>query len=317
MKTKILAAIIIILLAGASAGSFWYAHILDKKQQTQNALLQKQILMLAQKLTGQATSTQSQLEALSEQEINNRQQVIQKSQDQMLTDAVSKVTPSVVSIIISQDVPQYQVVYENPFGDDPFFQNSGMQIPVYQPTGKTQSQEVGAGTGFVITSDGYILTNKHVVPDDQSSYTVLLSSGKQLPAKVIYRDQNNDLAIIKISGSGYAPVSLGDSGGLKLGQTVFAIGNALGQYSNSVSVGVISGLNRSIQAGGSELGTEQLSGIIQTDAAINPGNSGGPLSDLSGSVVGINVATVQGSNNISFSIPINEVKQIIKSVIGK
>ena len=322
MKIKALFLVFVILLATASAGGFWYVISLNKKQAADfnNKIfqLQRQISSLNQRLAGNASSTQSQLAVLSQQELSNRQQVIAKSQDQLLTDAVSKITLSVVSIIISKDVPQYQVVYENPFGDDPFFQNSGIQIPVYQPTGKTQSQQVGAGTGFVISADGYILTNKHVVSDDQSSYTVLLGNGKQLFAKVIYRDPNNDLAIVKIDGSNYSPVSLGDSGSLKLGQTVFAVGNALGQYNNSVSVGVISGLNRSIQAGDAQNGsTEQLSGVIQTDAAINPGNSGGPLSDLNGNVVGINVATVQGSNNISFSIPINQVRQILKTALGK
>ena len=153
--------------------------------------------------------------------------------------------------------------------------------------------------------------------DDQADYTVLLSNGQQKPAKVIFKDPGNDLAIVKIDGNNYQPVNLGDSGSLKLGQSVFAVGNALGQYNNSVSVGVISGLNRSIQASGSELGTENLTGVIQTDAAINPGNSGGPLADLSGRVVGINVATVQGGNSIGFSIPINQVQQTLNFVLGK
>jgi len=208
------------------------------------------------------------------------------------------------------------VQYENPFGDDPFFQNSGIQIPVYVPTGQSQSTEVAAGTGFLITSDGYILTNRHVVDIANASFTVLLSNGKQQTATVIYKDQTNDIAIIKIPGTGYPGVSLGDSTSLQLGQTVIAIGNALGQYNNSVSVGVISGLNRTITASDENGNNETLNGIIQTDAAINPGNSGGPLLDLNGNVEGINVATVQGSNNIGFSIPINTVKSIIKTVLG-
>ncbi len=165
----------------------------------------------------------------------------------------------------------------------------------------------------MITSDGYILTNRHVVVDQTADYTVLLSDGSQKPAKIIYIDQSNDVAIVKIEGS-YPKVSLGDSSSLKLGQSVIAIGNALGEYNNSVSVGIVSGLNRSITASG-EGTSEDLSGVIQTDAAINPGNSGGPLLDLNGRVVGINVATVVGSSNISFSIPINTVKAIINSVI--
>ncbi len=317
MRNKSLATIVIILVV-AAAGGFWYTQKINQKQakdfNNKIALLQKQVGALESDITKIASSTTA--SALSERELANRQQVIQKSQDQMLTDAVAKVTPSVVSIVASKDVPNYQIVYVNPFGDDPFFQNSGIQVPEYQQNGTTH-QQVSAGTGFLITADGFIFTNKHVVVDDQADYTVLLSSGKQLPGKVIYKDPTNDLAVVKISGSGYRAVNLDDSSKLALGQTVFAVGNALGQYNNSVSVGVISGLNRSIEASGSQLGTEQLNGVIQTDAAINPGNSGGPLSDLDGNVVGVNVATVQGSNNISFSIPINTVKPILKSVLGK
>ena len=316
--------IVAVLFAGAGAGAALWARKQDQKQfsaaQTDyNAkieALQKQISGLRSSLdafTGQSNSS-----ALSLQEVKNRQQVEDRSQSQLATAAVAKVVPSVVSIIISQDVPQYKIAYENPFGNDPFFQNSGVQIPVYVPTGQTKSQEVGAGTGFLITSDGYILTNKHVVANANANYTVLLSNGKQETAQVIYRDPNNDLAVIKIAGSGFKPVSFGDSSSLQLGQTVIAIGNALGQYSNSVSLGVVSGLNRTIQASDSATGTaETLTGVIQTDAAINPGNSGGPLINLNGNVVGINVATVQGSNNIGFSIPINAVKGVIKETTGK
>jgi len=316
MNNKIVAPALIIILLGAILGGFWFSYKSAQKQEKDyNAkilALQKEISFLA----GSASSSQSQLAALSPNEINNRQQVIAKSQDQILTDAVAKVTPSVVSIVASEDVPNYKVVYVNPFGDDPFFQDSGMQVPEYVQNG-TSTQEVSAGTGFLISADGYILTNKHVVADAQASYTALLSNGKQKAAKVVFKDPSNDLAIVKIDGSGYSPVTLGDSSALKLGQSVFAVGNALGQYNNSVSVGVISGLNRSIDASGSELGTETLTGVIQTDAAINPGNSGGPLSNLNGEVLGINVATVQGSNNISFSIPINGVKKTIAFVLGK
>ena len=263
------------------------------------------------KITGENTQT-----ALSLKEIRNRQSVENKSQSQLLTEAVAKVTPSVVSVVISKDVPQLQVVYENPFGNDPFFQNFNIQVPVYQQKG-TKNEQVGAGSGFLITSDGYILTNRHVVEDDTATYTVLLSNGTQKPAKVIYKDPNKDIAIIKISGTGYKPLPLGDSNSVQLGQSVIAVGNALGQYNNSVSVGIISGLNRSIEAADQTTGQpETLTGVLQTDAAINPGNSGGPLVDLSGNVIGINVATVVGSNNVSFSIPINSVKSIIHSQLG-
>lgn len=241
---------------------------------------------------------------------------VQKSRDEQLTDAVAKVTPSVVSIVISKDVPQLEVVYTNPFGNDPFFKDFNVRVPTYRQKG-VKRQKVGAGTGFIVTANGYILTNKHVVLDEQASYTVLLSDGSQKNAKVVYRDSALDIALVKIEGSSYPHVTIGNSDTLKLGQTVIAIGNALGEYSNSVSVGIISGLNRNLQAGGGNGFVEQLKGMIQTDAAINPGNSGGPLLDMNGAVIGVNVATVTGSNNISFSIPINKIKDVTHSFFGK
>lgn len=239
-----------------------------------------------------------------------------KSRDEQLTDAVARVSPSVVSIVISKDVPQLEVVYTNPFGNDPFFKDFNVRVPTYRQKG-VKRQKVGAGTGFLVTQNGYIITNKHVVLDEEASYTVLLSDGSQKPGKVVYRDTVLDIALVKMEGSNFKHVTLGNSDSLKLGQTVIAIGNALGEYNNSVSVGIISGLNRSIQAGGGNGFVEQLKGVIQTDAAINPGNSGGPLLDMNGNVVGVNVATVMGSNNISFSIPINKVKDVTHSFFGK
>lgn len=151
--------------------------------------------------------------------------------------------------------------------------------------------------------------------DDQAKYTVLLSDGSQQTAEVIYKDSIIDAAIVKIPGANYTNVVLGDSSALKLGQSVFAIGNTLGEYNNSVSTGIIFGLNRTMEATSDTGNTETLTGIIQTDAPINPGNSGGPLATLDVKVIGINVATVVGSNSISFSIPINEIKNIIQSVV--
>lgn len=237
----------------------------------------------------------------------------QKSQDQILTDAVAKITPDVVSIVITKDVPKLEVVYVNPFGNDPFFNDVNVRVPRYIQKG-TEEKKVGAGTGFLISANGYIATNRHVVDDPEAKYTVLLSDGTQKAATITYVDNTIDFAIIKVEGTDYKHVTLGDSSAIKLGQTVFAVGNALGEYNNSVSTGIISGLNRDIQASDSS-GTETLTGVIQTDAAINPGNSGGPLVALDGQIIGINVATVVGSNNISFSIPVNMIKDKINSVV--
>jgi len=316
MSRKVIASLIglAILAVGSSAASF----TIGEKQVDKKVLaLQRQISglqdQLQQKIT-ESSETTGKPSALTQSEIDRRQQVRQASEDDLLTSAVAKITPAVVSIVISKDVPKLEVVYENPFGDDPFFQDFGMRIPVYRQNG-TVRQKVGAGTGFIVSNNGYIVTNRHVVDDTNASYTVLLSNGKQLPATVVYRDSSQDLAVVKIDGSNYPTVNFGDSGSLKLGQRVIAVGNALGEYNNSVSVGIISGLDRTVTAGGDGGNTETLKGVIQTDAAINPGNSGGPLVDLNGNVIGVNVATVVGSNNISFAIPVNVIKSKISSVI--
>ncbi len=258
-------------------------------------------------LTTVATLQNKTLDAVK-QEISQ-----QRSQDEILTDAVAKITPDVVSIVITKDVPKLEIVYVNPFGDDPFFNDVNVRVPRYIQKG-TEEKKVGAGTGFLISASGYIATNRHVVDDPEAKYTVLLSDGTQKSAAITYVDDKIDFAIIKVEGSNYQHVTLGDSGSIKLGQAVFAVGNALGEYNNSVSTGIVSGLNRDIQASDST-GTETLKGVIQTDAAINPGNSGGPLVTLDGDVIGINVATVIGSSNISFSIPVNMIKDIINSVV--
>ncbi len=242
-----------------------------------------------------------------------KQIVKEPAPEDLLIAAVAKVAPAVVSIVISKDVPKLEVVYENPFGNDPFFKDFGFKIPRYRQKG-TVLKQVGAGTGFLISKNGYLVTNRHVVGDQSATYTVLLSDGSQKSARVIYRDEKMDIALAKIEGDNFTFVTFGDSSTLKLGTSVFAIGNALGEYSNSVSRGIISGLNRTIEASGS-FGVERLEGILQTDAAINPGNSGGPLVDFQGKVVGVNVATVRGSENISFAIPVNIVKGIINKII--
>lgn len=300
-----------LIILAAISGGFAYEYLqithLTKSMDTLQTAV-AELAGVAHSANMTASST-----AASIAELARREQVAQKSETQQLQDAVAAVTPAVVSIVESQVVPKLQVTYENPFGNDPFFQGFGVQVPVYQQVGTT-TKNVSAGTGFLVRSDGYIITNKHVVPDTNATYTVLLASGKQLTGTVVWRSSTEDLAVVKIAGSGYATVPLGNSSGLKLAESVFAIGNALGQYNNSVSVGVISGLNRSITATNSQGTTETLKGVIQTDAAINPGNSGGPLVDLNGDAIGVNVAMVQGSQSIGFALPISEVKSVLASL---
>src|SRR3990167_6977380 len=173
-----------------------------------------------------------------------------------------------------------------------------------------QFQQEGGGTGFIITSDGLIVTNKHVVSDENATYTVFTSDGKEFEAKILAHDPLNDLAVVKIEATGLPVVELGDSDQIKVGQFVVAIGNALGEFSNTVTLGVISAKDRQITAGGGGI-AESLSGLLQTDAAINPGNSGGPLVNLAGQVVGINTAIAGNAESIGFAIPINVVKKEI------
>ncbi|MEK7546612.1 MAG: trypsin-like peptidase domain-containing protein [Patescibacteria group bacterium] len=175
-------------------------------------------------------------------------------------------------------------------------------------------QEIGGGSGFIISSNGLILTNKHVVFDKNASYTVLTNDGKKYDAKILDRDPVQDLAIVKIEAEGLPTVELANSDEIELGQTAIAIGNALGEYRNTVSVGVVSGLYRTVTAGGADFGQETIQGVIQTDAAINPGNSGGPLLNLRGQVIGINTAMASGAQSIGFAIPINRAKRDIESV---
>lgn len=170
-----------------------------------------------------------------------------------------------------------------------------------------------SGTGFIITSDGLIITNKHVVSDESASYSVFTSDGKEYKAEVKAKDPLNDIAFVKINAKNLPTVELGDSDALKVGQTVVAIGNALGQYQNTVTSGVISAIGRAVPVS-DERSSDVLENVIQTDAAINPGNSGGPLINLDGQVVGINTAIDSSGQLIGFAIPINTVKPVLKSV---
>jgi serine protease Do len=238
--------------------------------------------------------------------------------EQAIIKAVEKASPSVVSIVISKDLPVIEQCPYSPFRDLPpefqqFFGDRGFQFS--QPCEKgTKKQDVGGGSGFIISSDGLILTNKHVVSDTGADYTVLTNDGKKYDAKILARDPVQDLAVIKIDAADLPVVALGNSDSIKLGQTAIAIGNALGEFRNTVSVGSISGLSRSVTASGGSFGSEVLQNVIQTDAAINPGNSGGPLLNLKGEVIGINTAMASGAQNIGFAIPINQAKRDIQSV---
>jgi len=235
--------------------------------------------------------------------------------------AVRKVSPSVVSIIITKEITQNErgFIFPDDFFDFgwPFQFQWPFETPQPSPksTPKTEKQQIGGGTGFVISSkDGLILTNRHVIIDEQAEYTVITNEGQKYPARVLARDSFNDLAVLKVETSNLPEVELGDSDNLQIGQTVIAIGFALGEFRNTVTKGVISGIGRTVVAGDSFGQSEVLENVIQTDAAINRGNSGGPLINLAGQVVGVNTAIAQGGQLIGFAIPINQVKQVIQGV---
>ncbi len=195
---------------------------------------------------------------------------------------------------------------------DPFDQSIfgfGLGLP---QSGRTEQIQRDIGTGFVVDQQGLIVTNKHVVSDATAQYSVIDKDNKEYIVKKIYRDPTNDLAILEVEDVHLPPLPLGDSDKLRVGQSVIAIGTALGEFRHTVTTGVVSGLGRGIEAGDPFAGVvESLENVIQTDAAINPGNSGGPLLDGAGSVIGVNVAVTANAQNVGFAIPINTIKASI------
>lgn len=233
--------------------------------------------------------------------------VVTRTED-IIIDIVNKVSPAVVSVIATKDLPVVEQCFIDPFGGDKFFEQffGGFDFKIPQLCEKeTERHQVSSGSGFFVKSSGLIVTNRHVVEDKDASYSVILNDGRKLVATVIARDPLQDLALLKVDGDNFPVIPLGDSNALSIGRTVIAIGNALGEFQNTVSVGVISGLHRTIIAEGGAGGAEELRSVIQTDAAINPGNSGGPLVSLEGKAIGINTAIARGAENIGFALPAN------------
>lgn len=237
----------------------------------------------------------------------NQKQVVY-SQDQLISNIAKTVSQSVVSVNVTTQTSSSS----SPLGS--FF---GFTSP-------SQTQQ-SAGTGIIISSNGLIITNRHVVPVGTTSVSVTLSNGTQLNnVKVIGRTSQNDsldIAFLKITnteGQKLVPAQLGDSSTMKVGDSVIAIGNALGQFQNTVTSGIISGYGRSVQASsqGNANSGENLEDLFQTDAAINEGNSGGPLVNMNGQVIGIDTAVASNAQGIGFAIPINDVSGLIKTVLA-
>lgn len=223
----------------------------------------------------------------SQQTITEKRNIVSQEGD-VVADVAKKLSPSVVSIVSESTVTQ----------------------------GYRSATQQSAGTGIVVSSDGYILTNRHVVAGSNKIEVVTSDGTSYTDVKVVGVDQANDIAFLKVADvTGLSAAKIGDSSTAQVGDKVIAIGNALGQYQTTVTSGIISGLGRPLQAGDeSGSSTEQLSNLLQTDAAINPGNSGGPLVNLDGEVIGMNTAVDQSAEGIGFAIPINDAKGLITSV---
>jgi S1-C subfamily serine protease len=226
---------------------------------------------------------------ITEEKVTHEEKIIRD--ESAVIRVVKEASPSVVSILVMKNLPKMQSIWP----DDVF----PFQFQV--PSGEMEKKQIGGGTGFVV-ADGLILTNKHVVSDPDAEYIIVTNDDKRYEAKIAALDPVYDIALLKAK-THLNPLKLGDSSKIEVGQTVIAIGNALGEFRNTVSVGVVSGLKRTIGA--------ELRSLIQTDAAINRGNSGGPLLNLKGEVIGINVAKASGAENIGFAIPINAAKKAV------
>ena len=225
-----------------------------------------------------------------------------------VVEIAKKVCPAVITIVISKDLPQVEGFYFVPY------EGKNIMMPKTNKI-KKEKTRVGGGSGFFISPDGYIITSCHVVGDTEADYTIVFEPDKKYPARVIARNPINDIAILKIDAKNMPYLEMGDSDNIQLGESVIAVGNSLGEFNDTVSTGVISGLSRFITAfAGLGQETAMLRGLIQTDAAINPGNSGGPLVDMDGKVIGVNTAVVMGAQSIGFAIPINYVKQDLEEV---
>jgi serine protease Do len=224
-----------------------------------------------------------------------------------IVEIAKKVCPAVITIVVTKDLPKIEGFYFFPFGGEEFV------IPKFEKEKK--KTKIGGGSGFIVSPDGYILTSAHVVSDPEADYTVIYEPKKRYPAKVISRDSISDIAILKINVQNLPFLELGDSDKIELGETVIAVGNALGEFHDTVSAGIVSGMSRVITAFGGLGVKAELRGLIQTDAAINPGNSGGPLVNMEGKVIGINTAMVMGAQNIGFAIPINYAKKDLEEVM--
>ncbi|MFC1595002.1 S1C family serine protease [Patescibacteria group bacterium] len=241
--------------------------------------------------------------------------IVTTKEEEVVVNVVESVSPAVVSVIATKDLPVIEECFVDPFGGDEFLSQffGDLRIPQLCQKG-TERRQVSSGSGFFVSSDGLIVTNRHVVYDAEASYSVVLNDGRSIDVTVLARDPLQDIAILKAEGDGFSSIPIGNSDNLRIGSTVIAIGNALGEFQNTVSLGVISGLRRTIVATDSAGVSEELRSVIQTDAAINPGNSGGPLITLDGRAIGLNTAVANDAENIGFALPANLIKRDLENI---
>ena len=219
---------------------------------------------------------------------------------------IKKAMPAVVSIVVSENLKEIPKNLITP----------AAQKKLKKIADNNGDIEVGGGSGFIIDKSGLIATSKHIVADPKTNYTIITNDNKKHKAKVIFRSPHNDIALLKLQTTNYKlqTLKLGDSNKVQLGENVLAFGSPLGNFPNTVSEGIISGLHRKIKAETDlKPGKDTLKEMIQTDAAINPGNSGGPLINMKGEVIGINTVAVANAENISLAIPINPIKKFLKT----
>ncbi|MFA6348455.1 MAG: trypsin-like peptidase domain-containing protein [Candidatus Paceibacterota bacterium] len=225
-----------------------------------------------------------------------------------IVNIAKKTCPAVITIVASRDLPQIEEYYFLPI------RGEKVAFPKKMAESK-QRTKIGGGSGFIVSNDGYVLTCNHVVDDGEADYTVILDPDHKYQAKVLAKDPLIDIAILKIEAKGLPFLKMGNSDNVELGESVLAVGNPLGEFEDTLSLGIVSGLSRKITAySGGDSKATNLRGLIQTDAAINPGNSGGPLVDMQGKVIGVNTAMIVGAENIGFAIPINYIKDDLSEV---
>ncbi len=224
-----------------------------------------------------------------EEMVDSDGSTVATAEEELISKVADRVSPSVVSIVTSTSTNSFY----------------------------RMAQQQGAGTGIIISKDGYIMTNNHVVQDAQDVSVVLSDGTEYGDVTIVGSDPLNDIAFVKVDGVDNLPTAeLGDSSKVRIGQRVVAIGNALGQFQNTVTSGIVSATGRPLVASSSSgEDSKSLTDLIQTDAAINSGNSGGPLVDLSGRVIGINTAVAADANGIGFAIPVNATLGVLKGVL--